>query len=66
MHVGLNRSGYLPEFMHIIEGKTHDAKAAKSLKLSSGSIVVFDKACNDYAWYKQLEDNGIFFVTMAW
>lgn len=63
LHVGLNHSGYLPEFMRITDGKTHDAKAAKSLKLTPGSIVVFDKAYNDYEWYNQLENKGIFFVT---
>ena len=63
LHVGLNHSGYLPEFMDITDGKTHDSKAAKSLDLSPGSIVVFDKAYNDYTWYNQLENKGIFFVT---
>ena len=28
-----------------------------------GSIVAVDKGYNDYAWYKQLTDKGIFFVT---
>jgi hypothetical protein len=63
LHVGLNHSGYLPEFMQITDGKTHDVKAAKSLTLNSGSIVVFDKAYNDYGWYNQLENKGIYFVT---
>ena len=30
-----------------------------------GSIVVFDKGYSDYAWLKQLEDRGVFFVTRA-
>jgi putative transposase len=30
-----------------------------------GSIVVFDKGYSDYAWLKQLSDEGIFFVTRA-
>lgn len=63
LHVGLDHSGYLPEFMQITDGKVHDVKAAQSLKLTPGSIVVFDKAYNDYAWYNQLENKGIFFVT---
>ena len=63
LHVGLDHSDYLPEFIRITDGKTYDAKAAKSLKLTPGSIVVFDKIYNDYAWYNQLENKGIFFVT---
>ncbi len=61
--VGLNYSGYLPKFMRITEGETYDAKAAKRLTLSPGSILVFDKAYNDCEWYNQLENKGIFFVT---
>ena len=63
LHVGLNHEGYLPEFLTITNGKTHDITAARELQLPQGSIVVVDKACNDYAWYNQLTNKGIFFVT---
>ena len=35
----------------------------RTLKFSPGSIVAIDKDYNDYAWYNQLTDKGIFFVT---
>lgn len=35
----------------------------RTLKFPKGSIVAVDKGYNDYAWYKQLTDKGIFFVT---
>lgn len=63
LHVGLNHSGYLPEFVTITEGKTHDVKVGRLLNFPKGSIVAVDKGYNDYAWYKQLTDKGIFFVT---
>ena len=63
LHVGLNHEGYLPEFLTITDGKTHDVTAARTLDLPQGSIVVVDKGYNDYSWYKQLTDKGIFFVT---
>jgi len=63
LHVGLNHSGYLPEFVTVTDGKTHDITAARTLDLPQGSIVVIDKGYNDYAWYKQLTDKGVFFVT---
>ena len=63
LHVGLNHEGYLPEFVTVTEGKTHDIAAAKTMDLASGSIIVVDKGYNDYAWYNQLTDKGIFFVT---
>ncbi len=37
--------------------------AARSLELPKHSIVVFDRGYTDYAWYKQLNSNDIFFVT---
>ena len=63
LHVGLNHEGYLPEFVTITDGKTHDLIAAKAMNLPQGSIVVVDKAYNDYLWYKQLIDKDISFVT---
>ena len=33
------------------------------MNFPKGSIVAIDKAYNDYSWYKQLTDKGIFFVT---
>jgi IS4 transposase len=32
-------------------------------RLEKGSIVVFDRAYIDYRWWKQLDDDGIFFVS---
>jgi len=63
LHVGLNHAGYLPEFVTITEGKDHDVTVGRTLNFPKGSIVVVDKAYNDYAWYKQLTNKGIFFVT---
>ena len=63
LHVGLNHAGYLPEFVTITEGKKHDVTVGRMLNFPKGSIVAIDKAYNDYAWYKQLTDKGIFFVT---
>lgn len=63
LHVGLNHAGYLPEFVTLTEGRKHDVTVGRILKFPKGSIVVMDKAYNDYAWYKQLTNNEIFFVT---
>lgn len=51
IHVGQNHSGYLPEFVTVTEGKTHDVTVAHTLKFPKGSIVAVDKGYNDYAWY---------------
>ena len=62
LHVGLNHAGYLPEFVTITEGKTHDVVVGRTLEFTQGSMVVIDKAYTDYAWYKQLTEKGIYFV----
>lgn len=63
LHVGLNHDGYLPEFVTITEGKSSDVEMGRTLAFPSGSIVVVDRGYNDYDWYNQLTEKGIFFVT---
>jgi putative transposase len=63
LHVGLNHSGYLPEFVTVTDGKKADVTIGRLLAFPKGSIVAIDKGYNDYAWYKQLTDKGVFFVT---
>ena len=63
LHVGLNHDGYLPEFVTITEGKASDVEMGRTLAFPSGSIVVVDRGYNDYDWYNQLTEKGIFFVT---
>ena len=63
LHVGLNHNGYLPEFVTVTEGKTSDVTIGRTLNFPKGSIVVIDRGYNDYAWYNQLTEKGIFFVT---
>ena len=63
LHVGLNHAGYLPEFVTVTEGSTHEVNIGKLMNFPKGSIVVIDRGYNDYGWYKGLTDKGIFFVT---
>lgn len=63
LHVGLNHDDYLPEFVTITEGKTSDVEMVRTLTFPSGSIVVVDRGYNDYDWYNQLTEKGVFFVT---
>jgi putative transposase len=63
LHVGLNHGGYLPEFAVITEGKISDIEIGRTLSFPKGSIVAIDRGYNDYAWYNQLTEKGIFFVT---
>ncbi len=63
LHVGLNHAGHLPEFFTVTEGNQHEVNIGKLMNFPKGSIVTFDKGYNDYEWYNQLNQKGIFFVT---
>jgi len=63
LHVGLNHAGHIPEFVTVTDGKKHDVTVGRMLEFPKGSIIAIDKGYNDYAWYNQLTNKGIFFVT---
>jgi len=44
-------------------GKVHETQVAPSIPLERGDAAVFDKGCTDFAWFKSLDDKGVFFVT---
>ena len=62
LHTVLQIDGLLPTFIHITDGKTHDAKAARMLKLPEGSLVAFDRGYNDFNLFKSFTDNNIRFI----
>lgn len=63
LHVGLNHAGHLPEFVAISDGKANDIELGRALKFPVGSVVTMDRGYNDYGWYNQLNEKGIYFVT---
>ncbi len=62
LHIGMNQKGGLPEFVTITDGKQHDVTVGRDLNFPKGSIIAMDRGYNDYKWFKQLSDKGIFFV----
>lgn len=63
LHVGLDHQGLLPAFATVTHGHTSDLAVARTLNLPKGSILVCDRGYYDYAWFKSLTEQGIFFVT---
>ncbi len=63
LHVGLNHSGHIPEFVTVTDGKVGDVTVGRTINFPKGSVVAIDRGYNDYAWYNQLTEKGIFFVT---
>jgi hypothetical protein len=63
MHMLLDHDGYLPCFAVLTTGKTHEINVARQTDFQPGTIVVFDKGYADYAWWKRLTEQKVFFVT---
>lgn len=70
LHTLLDHRGYLPSFMVITDGKTHDINVVKDdsygfPSLSPDSILLVDRAYIDYNWLYSLTRSRLFFVVKA-
>jgi len=63
VHLLLDNEGYLPCFACITDGKSHDVTVGRRLRFAPGTIVVMDKGYVDYHWWKQMSEDGVYFVT---
>lgn len=63
LHLLLDHEGYLPTFVHITDGKTHEVNVAKEISFPSGSIVAIDRGYIDYSLFYTWTKSGIWFVT---
>ena len=63
LHVGVDHSGFLPEFVTITEGKVSDITVGRTLAFPKSSIVAFDRGYTDYRWYYRLDCRGVYFVS---
>ena len=63
LHLVLDNEGYLPCFAVITDGKSHDVTVGRTLRFQRGTIVVMDKGYTDFKWWKQMTEQGVYFVT---
>jgi hypothetical protein len=63
LHLLLDHQGLLPSYAVVTEGRVHESRIARTLRFEPGTIVVFDRGYNDYAWFDVLDQDGVFFVT---
>lgn len=64
LHTAIDLAGDLPELVVIAPGTIQDMKIARlRLRFAKGTTVVFDKGYSQYAWYRRLHDEGVYFVT---
>lgn len=66
LHCQLDHAGNIPSFVVVTDGKRHDISVAREVfALVPDSIYCFDKGYTDFAWFRQIQDTGAFFVTRA-
>jgi len=63
LHVGLDHDGLIPGFAAITLGKASEMEQADKWTFPTGSVLVFDKGYNSYAWHKALTEKGLIWVT---
>ncbi len=63
LHLLLDHDGYLPSFAVITEGRVADVKFARELRVAPGTILVDDRAYNDYELFGRWTAQGVFSVT---
>lgn len=63
VHVKLNHSGYIPEFITVTTAKHHEGKEIDKMQLKLGDVVAFDRAYTNYSRFATYCREGIYFVT---
>lgn len=63
LHLQLDHDGHLPCYAFVTNARTHEITVARRMRFTPGTIVVFDRGYNDYAWFSQLTKDKVFFVT---
>jgi len=63
LHLLLDHDGYLPSFAVITEGKISDIRVAWQFNFEPDTIVVDDRAYNDYGLFGRWTSQGVYFVT---
>jgi putative transposase len=63
VHTVYDPDAQVPTFFSISTAKRHDKKAAEHMPLLPGATYVFDRAYNDYAWFHDLTQRNIRFVS---
>jgi hypothetical protein len=63
LHLLLDHNGFLPCYAVITEGKQHEVRVARQLSFTPGTLLVMDRGYNDYHWFFDLTQQGVYFVT---
>ena len=62
LHTLLDYDGCLPTYVHMTDGKVHDAMAAREINLPKEAVVVADRAYVDFQTLNRWAKGGSYFV----
>lgn len=62
LHMLLDYDGFLPSFINVTTGKVADVKEARRISIPANSVVVADRAYEDYKLLSKWDNSGIKFV----
>ncbi len=65
VHTMINHENYVPEFIHITDGKVADITVARQIKILPDSIYVVDRGYYDFQWLHSIHKASAFFVIRA-
>ncbi len=65
LHLCFDHHNAIPHFALITNAKRADVKMLWKMPFEKGSMVVFDRAYNDYSLFKSFTEQGVFFVARA-
>ncbi len=65
LHLCFDHYNAIPHFALITTAKRADVKMLWKMPFEKGSMVVFDRAYNDYSLFKNFTEKGVFFVARA-
>jgi len=63
LHLLLDHDGSLPSYAVITEGQKQEVRVARQMRFAPGTTLVFDRGYTDYAWFANLIQQGVYFVT---
>lgn len=65
VHLLLDHDGCLPVWALITEGREHEIRSARLLRLPAGSVVMMDRGYCDFDLFRAWDAAGVWFVTRA-
>lgn len=65
LHTLLDVRGAIPCEIRVTPGREHETSALDFFVLEAGAIYLADRGYIDYAWFRQVQESGAWFITRA-